>query len=432
MKKCKFVVVLIALVLAFGVFSGFTYVESERNNPNDDVTAKSATQAYAEENFVEVVSYVDVFRAYYDVVLEASKKTNWKEIMPFEDFCSLYYYVGLDIWDYTDAVISCHELGIDVNELVLVSDDSFVSLEADIEEQSIDRSSGDADYILSSYWYSYTPQSVFARAPRYGAFSFSGVWKGDIIIETKTILDLGHAAIISNLSKSGYYGSYIETIDAVGGGVQYGFLDDTRMVEYGIVIFGVIGATSSICDNAVDFSLSQIGKPYFLNPFRTNTSITSSNWYCSELVYAAYLYAGINLNCINGLGGVYPVNIYNSSKVFPVLSYTDRIIYLSIEGKTLLGKWTIRVKHYQGGSPTVWYNTKMCFENDAKFWNSNLTNKSSKTVTSGVTGQTFEINENYFATHVAFMMQYGSRKVTTYADQLNNTTKTLNTQYYCI
>lgn len=114
----------------------------------------------------------------------------------------------------------------------------------------------------------------------------------------------GHNAMIVDMAHSGYYGSYMQTIEAVGGGVQYGFLDDLRMAEYKIKILRVSGATSTVRNNAIYFIRAQLGKPYYLNTFRLNTSIDSLEWYCSELVYAAYKYAGIDIGVKQGSNGL--------------------------------------------------------------------------------------------------------------------------------
>jgi len=82
----------------------------------------------------------------------------------------------------------------------------------------------------------------------------------------------------------------------------------------------VVTADASVRDSAVSFALAQLYKPYD-NPFwplpsRKESSGDSSSWYCSELVWAAYLNASngeIDLDsntCFICGGGVSPSEVY--------------------------------------------------------------------------------------------------------------------------
>jgi len=122
--------------------------------------------------------------------------------------------------------------------LISIQNVSAASLEKDFKQEG-DRGSLDASYILSSQTYSITPWSEFTREPEYGLYDFSNIHVGDIIYESETIIgEIGHCAIVSDISHYYYYDNdnnikvYIQTIEAVLGGVQYGFLDDKRILEY--------------------------------------------------------------------------------------------------------------------------------------------------------------------------------------------------------
>ena len=179
-----------------------------------------------ETNSPVVLSYADVFEAYYDYA-EETVLANGNEMCSYEEFCDKYYSSGMDIAEYTEAVIQ-----------VLTADscddeDGGIALATDISE--------DEYYILSSTTYDYTPLSEFKEEPIYFFVDYSELNEEDIIYETNTSLGTGHNALVYDLDKSGYYGTYIQTIEAVANGVQYGFLDDARMVEFGVVILRVTG-----------------------------------------------------------------------------------------------------------------------------------------------------------------------------------------------
>lgn len=139
----------------------------------------------------------------------------------------------------------------------------------------------------------------------------STVKKGDIIEETEGLVAqiTGHIAIVQGKYWDPIYDQYyIRTIEAGIDGVVFGVLDDERYDERGVTVYYVRNATTSQINSAVGFAKIQIGKPYALDiPLLTfcNYNVDASNWYCSELVWAAYYNQGINLN-----GNTIPLNIY--------------------------------------------------------------------------------------------------------------------------
>lgn len=365
---------------------------------------------------VEVLSYTDVFRSYYDQATEFIN--DGTDICSFDDFCANYYGSGLDLPHYTDSV---------VNAVVYNSDD--------IEVQPM--ASNDADYIMSATDYEYTPASEFQRVPVYEAYDYSLIKEGDIVYETDTILfNTGHNALIYDIDKDGAYGNYIQTIEAVGGGVQFGFLDDTRIVDFGIKILRVQGADDEVVDTAKYFIHEQLGKDYFLNITRLNTSIDSDSWYCSELVYAAYKYAGIDIgvkkndkgeNVYLSLGCI-PSDIYKSYNTYEVEMIAAEPYFLEI---AIVGKsnrtWTIAVTNSTTRDMSFEYNTKMCFKGDAQTW----TGLDDIDVTEIKAGETInvDIQENLFATSIAFSYIEAGKRYITYAYGLNNDDNTMNVEY---
>ncbi len=144
---------------------------------------------------------------------------------------------------------------------------------------------------------------------------------GDIIYEAAGGLGItGHAAIVEGL----FYDStqkqyYIRIIEAISDGVVRSVLDASRVDYKSATIYRVSGATTAQRKAAVDFCVSQLGDSYNLD-FAKDTSSSESDWYCSELVWAAYKNQGIDIEVAGkGEPGVTPrdITVY-SSKVTKV------------------------------------------------------------------------------------------------------------------
>lgn len=375
-KKLMYLSLLIVTVMTF--MSRMVFHDTITGSA-EEISDAGAETVLTDESSVEVVSYIDVFQSYYDVVLDEAVETGNSNICTFEEFCDKYYYSGMDIQSYTNSVILNDETSSETSIL----------------------SPGDADYILPQVDYSYTPANVFARQPVYDLYDYSSVLSGDIVHETKTILfNAGHTAIIYDMSKSGGYGSYIQTMEAVGSGVTFGFIDDARMVDFGVIILRVSGATTSKVGQAKYFCRQQLGKSYFLNILRLNTDINSTSWYCSEMIYAAYNYAGIDIGVKkDGAGndvylslGCIPGDIYNSYNTYSV--HISGFLDISVVSKAS-GKWTIAVSNNHNYGIAFEYNTKMCFKGDAESW-SGLNHIASASVAAG-SSVNVVISENVFA-----------------------------------
>lgn len=151
---------------------------------------------------------------------------------------------------------------------------------------------------------------------------------GDIIYDTRGIVTsiTGHIAIIQGRYYSTQYNMYyLRTIEAGPSGVVFGVFDCTRYSTRISYAYYVPSATETQLASVLTFCDAQLTKNYntlgALGSGSCNTSIISSSWYCSELIWAAYNYAGINL-----YGTTVPNNLYtpyalsNSSKL--TLVYT--------------------------------------------------------------------------------------------------------------
>lgn len=97
-------------------------------------------------------------------------------------------------------------------------------------------------------------------------------------------------------------------------------MDDTRVDDRDSYVYRVSDATSGICSNAVNFCIGELGSSYSLD-FAKDTSSSETDWYCSELVWAAYKNQGIDLETDDLLlnePGITPRDIIRSSEVYEV------------------------------------------------------------------------------------------------------------------
>lgn len=199
---------------------------------------------------------------------------------------------------------------------------------------------------------------TFEKVPTYHKYDLMNIVQpGDIIFERKragiTPVFLHHVMIVEGIYEETHLingkpetFTYIRTIEATdyspiletkAGGVVYGVLDDERFDYTQSTILRVPEATATQRKAAISFMHGQLGKGYkvrdlFVEPDRTSARI---DWYCSLLVWAAYMNAtpdgrideltdkndpdflGINLEVENWLTepGITPNDIFRSQKV---------------------------------------------------------------------------------------------------------------------
>lgn len=388
-------------------------------------SSNSLKMAAKIEESENVVSYETVLESYYDLAIGDSEKPT----IDFNGFYDSYYAEDSDRDLYKYTLTLAEDNGnYDEVYTTLYSEDGITPASSSGGGSSGGGSSSqDADYILKdNYDYTYTPASAFARTPYYSVYDYSSVQDGDIVWETETVFfNAGHTAlIVDDDQSSSSYGSYIQTVEAVGGGVARGFLDDLRMTFYKCKILRVVGTTTSKVSSAKYFAEKQLGKTYSLNTLRLNTSINSTSWYCSELVYAAWKYAGIDIGVKkNSSGndeylslGCLPSDINNSYNTYQLSMPYYGFLTLSISSKSG-STWKIRIYNPSSVSLTVYYNTKMCNYDDAKEWK-NLSDITSTTISS-YSSKIVSISENWFATSISTSFIKGNYRIITYANNLN-------------
>ncbi|MCD8294845.1 MAG: hypothetical protein LUE27_06370 [Clostridia bacterium] len=380
----------------------------------------------------EVLSYLDVFDFYYNQASDEVKAHNLEMPYSFDDFCDGYYESDMDIQEYTDFIVG---LIYDSAECSRVQ---VLPISAPGISTCSSSSSKEVKYILrgiskpseDNFDPPTTPASAFDAEPKYGIYDYSAVQVGDIILETDVewyLNGMGHTAFVYDINKPSEYVPYIQTIEAVGDsdgddsndGVCFGLLDDTRVLDFGVVILRVTTASSSDIETAKGFVYSQLGKKYSLplTAGRVNTSKDSESWYCSELIYAAYYNADINLYCIDSGGWCFPYDIYNSS-------FTKLVQFSNFLDIKLIGKsgsyWQIRVYNNGGSDVTCYYNSKMCNVNDGREW-TGLSDVTSVNIGAN-SYETVEIKTNWFARSIAISRMYDGNRYVSSGVNLNNAT----------
>lgn len=163
------------------------------------------------------------------------------------------------------------------------------------------------------------------RQPIYGKYDFSGVRAGDILYEDKGFMGLtGHIAIVEGWFYDATLGvSYIRLIESVSSGVVRSYLDDDRFDVKQGQLFHVATSDEQVA-NALYFCRQQLGKPWALQPFTKPTDINHPRWQCSTMVWAAYNYAGVDVeqHGAGGGPGITPHDVRDASTTTEYLSHT--------------------------------------------------------------------------------------------------------------
>lgn len=417
---------ILTLILAFIAFSPFSKQEivcSDASINKHSTILKLKSEAMSASQIV--FSYTTVMEHYYEIV--ASQVTNpTKNLEIFvADFSD---WKGNGFCEY----------------LLNFANENNVELDLFGEEKGARL--GVPDYVLSNsqdeYAKTSTPKSLFKRKPMYYSYYLSSIEEGDIVIETNTIFDVGHAAIISYVSKNSEFEdipTYVQTIEATVDYVYFGFLDDIRMIDYGVEIYRPDTRAVRLIAEAVYFCEDQIGKPYKLKP-KMNISESSPDWYCSELLYAAYKNAGLDMGARRTSDGTV---IYLKDAVLPadiVASYNtekrtinNSFLELSIVGKSGTS-WSINVTNRRYSTITAEINMKMCDLSDGQNW-TNLNDILNVSIPSRSTTNV-SIAENYFATTItaSYTLTKNNKtaRLITYANNLDSSTKTLSVNYWII
>ncbi|MCI5937151.1 MAG: hypothetical protein MRZ36_04035 [Eubacterium sp.] len=170
----------------------------------------------------------------------------------------------------------------------------------------------------STYYYN----TGLTRPPKskYDKYNLLSVAKaGDLVYEARGGKGFtGHISIVEGkfYNQGKYYIRLVEVTPAYG--VQRGIVDDVRVDECQVTLLRTV-SSSKQKSSSVAFAVSQIGKKYKLD-LKKNTSKAEKDWYCSELVWAAYKNQGVNLETSLGEPGVTPHDLYNSDLTY-IINY---------------------------------------------------------------------------------------------------------------
>lgn len=223
-----------------------------------------------------------------------------------EDFIYGYQETTVSLQQYIDALIEAEIIRAAKIEATVADNLQLAAEYADVEP-----------YSLEGEWYDdigvYSP--ALTHNTSYSRHKLYLVEKGDIIYETEgsTVTEfLQHIAVVEGtFYDTRYQQYYIRTVEAVKNHVSHGVLEDSRYEYRGIYVYRVAGATLEQRTAAVNFMISQLGKPWDLDVFgKCNYGSDTKDWYCSELAWAAYYNQGINLN-----GDAIPGNPYRPAEL---------------------------------------------------------------------------------------------------------------------
>lgn len=157
-------------------------------------------------------------------------------------------------------------------------------------DKTVDKSKGKGHSITASYGTYPTRPGVILVTPDF--------YKG--------LIPTGHSAIIWTSTK---------VVESVASGVVLGpnNWNTSKNNAYGVTTYGTTAAQDNTASN---WCYGQRGKPYnynYLNPY------TRSKFYCSQLIYAAYLdLYGINLDTSAFFQAVHPMELVNSPNTYTI------------------------------------------------------------------------------------------------------------------
>ncbi|MDD3207168.1 MAG: YiiX/YebB-like N1pC/P60 family cysteine hydrolase [Bacilli bacterium] len=190
------------------------------------------------------------------------------------------------------------------SESILSEDSSFdttssskdSSSSSTVDYQGYDGYQYDINPNESDYWYN-TGLNLPIGVNYHQSNILETLQRGDIVFEATGFYGItGHVAIVEGIYYSETYQQYfVRLIEAISVGVARSILTPSRMIAKEDSVYRVRNATSTQIDNAIDFIIAQLGKPYSVQPIK-NANADNPDWYCSELIWAGYYHQGIYLD----------------------------------------------------------------------------------------------------------------------------------------
>lgn len=127
--------------------------------------------------------------------------------------------------------------------------------------------------------------------------------RGDIIYEpvagSAVFFTYGHISVVVDIVYDEEYDQeYVLLIEAIKEpGVMYGIMTPERFDALNSEVKRLKNVSESVIDDATEWMIGQWGKEYPSGiPMEKNADPNSSDWYCSELVWAAYYHQEIYLD----------------------------------------------------------------------------------------------------------------------------------------
>ncbi|WDV44171.1 YiiX/YebB-like N1pC/P60 family cysteine hydrolase [Clostridiaceae bacterium M8S5] len=181
----------------------------------------------------------------------------------------------------------------------------------------------------SPFSWQYNTGTSLPRKANYSKYNLLSVCQpGDLIYEAKGGFGItGHIAIVEGKFYDPILRQYyIRVIEANQYGVCRGVLDDDRIDRQNGHLYRLPGIDNTMQNNIIYFCKGQLGKPYWLD-LAKDTGFYESNWYCSELAYAAYMNQGVNIETKSFFNepGVSPRDIMRGRVVFEIPVYITEI-----------------------------------------------------------------------------------------------------------
>lgn len=253
------------------------------------------------------VSNGNMYDYYQDYVNYSTNHNPNIELMTYDQFIELYEAQNSEsIDDY-------------IAYLKITIDGYSASTGAPCSSSSSSSSSG------GDSWYDIGTK--LPENPSYGKYDFSNVKAGDILYEGTGFGGLTeHIAIVEGWFHDDTYDvDYIRLIESVSMGVVRSYLDDDRFEKKEGQLFHV-DATDEQIEDALYFCEKLLGKPWVLQPFTKPTLIDHTQWRCSTMVWAAYSYAGVDVEQ-HGWGGgpgITPHDVRDADTTTEYLNYKQK------------------------------------------------------------------------------------------------------------
>lgn len=159
-------------------------------------------------------------------------------------------------------------------------------------------------------------------------------------------------------------------------------------------------------------NLTDLSSKRTLAPYKEEIIRIYENYYATHIALRLYSSTKEQRYYINNLNSDTTMNV--NYKTLNVYKYLE----IEIDGKKD-STWKIMIKNPLSSPIEVFYNKKMCYVDEAKKWDLNKLNDISSVIVPGNGYKVVDIQENWFATHIALSYIADGHRLITYANKLN-------------